>query len=153
MQIETKPVFHALGVRRTCTIEALSEGGVMDEICNLAIAQALSESLTPTAGFALTYKYDAKSNSVEFIGGILTDIAGKGKGEVEYVTQPERLALVADLVGSYDGLHAMYQKMMVWAKENNKELLMPPCEFYLSDPSKVSDPSEFHTQIVWPIKG
>jgi len=151
MQIETKPAFHGLGVRRECALQDIST--VMDEIFKLTFAQINAEGLIPLLAFSMTYTYDDETNRLEFIGGMTTTTAGTGNGEVEYVSQPERLALVADLVGSYDGLHALYQEMMVWAKDNNKELLMPPCEFYLTDPNKVQDPSEFHTQIVWPIKG
>jgi effector-binding domain-containing protein len=150
MQIETKPAFYGLGVRRECAVHEIST--VMDEIFKLTFAQIKEEGLIPLNAFSLTYKYDSENNVIEIIGGMTTTSAGKGAGEVEYVTQPERLALVADLIGSYDGLHGLYTAMHAWADEHNIELLAPPCEFYLNDPSQVA-PEEYHTQIVWPIKG
>jgi effector-binding domain-containing protein len=55
-------------------------------------------------------------------------------------------------VGPYDGVGPAYQAVTTWIQEHGHETAGPPRETYLNGPDEVKDPSEYRTEIIWPIR-
>ena len=55
-------------------------------------------------------------------------------------------------VGPYDAVGLAYQAVTTWIQEHGHETAGPPRETYLNGPDEVKDPSEYRTEIIWPIR-
>lgn len=55
--------------------------------------------------------------------------------------------------GPYDQIGPAYQSLMKWIQDQGREPSGPPREVYLVGPDPSRDPSEYRTEVVWPIAG
>lgn len=54
-------------------------------------------------------------------------------------------------IGPYEGLHEAYRAIEQWMTEEGMTPAGKPWESYLTDPSSVPDPSEWRTEVCWPV--
>lgn len=53
--------------------------------------------------------------------------------------------------GPYETLHEAYAALEAWVKEQGLSPAGPPWEVYITDPTQVEDPSEWETEVNWPV--
>ena len=64
---------------------------------------------------------------------------------------PEMTVATTVHKGPYDEVGSAYQRLMAWMAEQGCELVGPPMEAYLNDPSEVS-PDEYLTEVMVPVR-
>jgi len=77
--------------------------------------------------------------------------AAPGEGEIEAGTLPPGPAVVAVHSGSYDQLGDTYVAMEKWMEAQGLRPGEAPWESYITDPAEHPDPSEWRTEIYWPV--
>jgi effector-binding domain-containing protein len=68
-----------------------------------------------------------------------------------YVLEAGAVATTLHL-GAYDEIGAAYQAVVDWILSHGHEMAGPPRECYLVSPNETSNPAEYRTEILWPIK-
>jgi effector-binding domain-containing protein len=53
--------------------------------------------------------------------------------------------------GPYDTLHEAYAAIEEWMKGEDLTPAGPPWEVYITDPTAVQDPTEWETEVYWPV--
>lgn len=76
-----------------------------------------------------------------------------GEGEVEAGELPGGAAAVAVHAGPYDQLGETYAAMERWMEANGCQPGGAPWEAYVTDPGEHPDPSDWRTEIYWPMRG
>lgn len=54
--------------------------------------------------------------------------------------------------GPYDTLIQTYQTIEEWAKQEGYQLAGAPWEVYVTDPGQEPDPSQWKTEVYWPVQ-
>jgi effector-binding domain-containing protein len=54
--------------------------------------------------------------------------------------------------GPYDEIGPTYDEVMDWVQSHGYETNGAPREAYLNGPDEVNDPSEYLTEVVWPVR-
>lgn len=89
---------------------------------------------------------------IAFVTAGLQPISGRPDGIVGSSTLPGGRAAVAMHTGPYDGLPATYDGLAAWIAAEGHTAGDGPWEVYLADPSRVADPADLQTEVVWPIE-
>jgi AraC family transcriptional regulator len=77
--------------------------------------------------------------------------AAAGIGDIEAVTLPGGPAAVAVHMGPYDTLQQTYAAIERWMQEQGVRPGGAPWESYITDPAEHPDPSNWRTDVYWPI--
>lgn len=77
---------------------------------------------------------------------------GKTDGKVEFIKTDAQKVIAADYFGPYEGLERVHYAIYDYAEKNGIEISDQPYEFYMNDPSTVTDPNLLHTRICYPVK-
>jgi AraC family transcriptional regulator len=96
-------------------------------------------------------RYFGVEGQIDLEGGLPVASAVEGEGRIRASELPGGEALSALHIGSYDRMRETYQAMEAWMREHGVRSGGAPWEVYLTDPGEVQDPSQWKTQIVWPI--
>jgi effector-binding domain-containing protein len=75
-----------------------------------------------------------------------------GRGNLNGWTSPEMTVAFTLYSGPYTGIGAAYQALSEWIQSHGHETAGPHREIYLVSPQQASDPSEYRTEVVWPIR-
>ncbi|HEY9467732.1 MAG TPA: AraC family transcriptional regulator [Vicinamibacterales bacterium] len=78
-------------------------------------------------------------------------VAASGEGAIEAATLPGGPVVVAMHGGLYDQLSETYVAMERWMDANGVRPGGAPWESYLTDPAEHPDPSEWRTEVYWPL--
>ncbi len=89
---------------------------------------------------------------IAFVTAGLQPISGSPDGIVGSSTLPGGRAAVALHSGPYDGLPETYDGLAAWITAEGHSAGDGPWEVYLADPSRVADPADLQTEVVWPIE-
>jgi AraC-like DNA-binding protein/effector-binding domain-containing protein len=73
--------------------------------------------------------------------------------EVKIATLPGGFVAATLHSGSYEGLPDAYAAIQQWIEAEGLQIAGPPWESYLNDPSEHPDPSEWKTEVCWPVAG
>jgi AraC family transcriptional regulator len=77
--------------------------------------------------------------------------AAAGVGDIEAVTLPGGPAAVAVHMGPYDTLQQTYVAIERWMQDQGVRPGGSPWESYITDPAEHPDPSNWRTDVFWPI--
>jgi AraC family transcriptional regulator len=77
--------------------------------------------------------------------------AAAGVGDIEAVTLPGGPAAVAVHMGPYDTLQQTYAAIERWMEQQGVRPGGAPWESYITDPAEHPDPSNWRTDVYWPI--
>ena len=135
---------------------------VKRRVARSEIATTIAESLGKTFPYALQHGLAiAGPPFVRYsdVGpGLMTMEAGTplaspapGVGEIEAITLPGGPAAVAIHMGPYDTLQDTYAAMERWMQEQGVRAAGSPWESYITDPAEHPDPTDWRTDIFWPI--
>jgi len=78
-------------------------------------------------------------------------VAASGAGEIESVELPGGPAVFAVHAGPYDQLSDTYAAMEKWMGTQGLQPGEGPWESYITDPADHPDPSEWRTEVYWPL--
>lgn len=101
--------------------------------------------------FSIYHDPDFKEDDVDIEICIPIERRVSGKGDMDGSVVPAGPAACTVHAGPYDEVGPAYQALMAWIQEHGHECAGPPREVYLVGPDKTQDPSEFRTEIVWPL--
>lgn len=90
--------------------------------------------------------------TVELEAGMAIAAPVEGHGEIVADLLPAGPAAITVHVGPYSRLAEAHVAMSEWLDEQGREPAGPPWEIYVTDPRHTSDPDEWKTQIVYPLK-
>jgi AraC family transcriptional regulator len=141
---------HVLLVRARCARHELSQ--TMGECFGKAFPYAM-QSGVPLAGRPFTRYLSTGPGLFTIESGCVLAAATPGQGEIEAATLPGGLAVVAMHGGPYDTLSETYAEMERWMDKNGVRPGGAPWESYITDPAEHPDPSEWRTEIFWPLAG
>ena len=139
---------HVLSVRARCARHELAK--TMAECFGKAFPYAM-QSGVPLAGRPFTRYLSTGPGLFTIESGCVLGAAAAGAGEIEAATLPGGAAAVAMHGGSYDTLSETYAEMERWMEKNGMRPAGAPWESYITDPAEHPDPSNWRTEISWPL--
>ncbi|CAM2064053.1 Helix-turn-helix domain-containing protein [Sulfidibacter corallicola] len=128
-----------------------------------AIAEALASMFVPVFQFAtsrgIPFAGPPTARYVSYGPGLVTieagmPIAGQADAEGDITSGSLFGGDVVTTIhkGPYDSLNLAHEAIQVWIAEHNEQADGAPWESYLTDPGEVPDPSEWLTEITYPLK-
>lgn len=103
------------------------------------------------AAGAIYYNNDTSNFKFECIVPILKMPTVKPKNSEVVVLEASHM-LIYNYYGPYENLYLIYDEIRNYIKDNKIEQTGPLREFYITDPSKQKDPSQWLTRIMVPVK-
>ena len=141
---------HVLIVRARCARHELSQ--TIGECFGKAFPYAM-QSGVPLAGRPFTRYQSTGPGLFTIEAGCVLAAPTPGAGDVEAATLPGGPAVVAMHGGSYDTLSETYAEMERWMEKDGLKPGGAPWESYITDPAEHPDPSNWRTEIYWPLQG
>ena len=146
--IETKPQT-AMAIR-----EVVPNAQIPQEIGRIFedLMAFLGKNKIVVAGppFSLYHNYDDEKTDMEV--GFPVSHTHKSEGRVKPCTLPGGKVVTATHIGPYDKVVDTYMEMQKWIGEKGYKPKKIMWECYLNGPNTVKDPSEYITEIFWPIE-
>jgi effector-binding domain-containing protein/DNA-binding transcriptional MerR regulator len=102
--------------------------------------------------FAIYHDPEFREEDIDIEVGIPVAEPVDGTAEVAGGTLPGGTVAFTLHCGPYDEIGAAYRAVFTWIAEHGHEMAGPPREVYLTDPGQVSDPAEYRTEVLWPIR-
>jgi len=94
--------------------------------------------------------YKEKDVDAEVAQPVEGDVPASDRVTVRTVPGAEQMACLVH-TGPYAGLKAAYQVLTTWLEENGYKVVGPDREVYLKGPADADDPSDFVTEIMFPV--
>lgn len=139
-----------LFMRRKVKQEEIAEalGAMFGPVFQYATARGIPFAGRPTARY------------VSFGPGLITIEAGmpiggkaEGDGEIELGSLVGGAIATTVHKGPYDRLNEAHEAIEHWLADNGEKANGPPWEVYVTDPGEQPDPSEWLTEVNWPLEG
>jgi effector-binding domain-containing protein len=143
---------HLASVRGTYRTSELPQ--VMPrELCRILDALQ-AEGIQPAGGVLTVYHAWDKETVDAEMGATIRGVffPRDPKGHVKAGMVPGGRVAFTVHVGAYEGVHAAYEAILEYAKENDLELGDLMWEKYLTDPAVEPDLSKHVTEVYWPLK-
>ena len=146
--IETEPE-HALAIREVVLNAQI--GPKMGQIFGeLMVEFGKNKVMITGPPFALYHSFDNDKTDMEV--GFPVAEPQKGAGRVKPSLLPGGKVVTAIHVGPYDKIVETYTEMQKWIEAKGLKPKKVMWERYLNGPDTVKDPSEYITQLFWPIE-
>jgi effector-binding domain-containing protein len=100
--------------------------------------------------FALYHAFDEEKVDME-VGFPVVGLRS-GEGRVKPCTLPGGKVVTATHVGPYDKIVDTYMEMQKWIEQKGFRAKKEMWECYMNDPDTAKDPSEYITEVFWPIE-
>jgi AraC family transcriptional regulator len=139
---------HVLIVRARCARHELSQ--TIADCFGKAFPYAM-QSGVPLAGRPFTRYLSTGPGLYTIEAGCVLAGAASGRDGIEAAMLPGGPAAVAMHGGSYDALSETYAEMERWMEKNGLRPGGAPWESYITDPAEHPDPSDWRTEIHWPV--
>ena len=122
------------------------------------IAERLADMGVDPAGPPYARYHDFSPTEVDVEIGVPTSaplpnvrlLAETVEGEIGNSELPGGPTAVTIHRGPYDGLHAVYERLMAWVREQGREPGAGPWESYVDDPTDM-DEADVRTKVCWPL--
>lgn len=118
-----------------------------------AIGEATGRAGVPLAGPPFLIMFEVVDEESEGDIEIAFPVSMPFGGGGEVVGREEPAMTVASTMhrGAYDEIGPAYSTLTGWIQEHGHEIVGPPREIYLTDPSETPDPADYVTEIQFPI--
>ena len=132
---------------------AAALGSILPAVYGAAHKALGAEANAFGAPFAIYHHFDEKEVDIEGgkATGRLLDSELAGEGELQARTLPAGKAAVACHVGPYDSLPETVHALATWMTQNGWTPAGPHRESYITDPGQEPDPTQWKTEIIWPV--
>jgi effector-binding domain-containing protein len=148
-EIVTQPEQNAAVVRDELPMARLSE--LFDRAFHTVIAACDAQGV-PVVGPPFGFYPRMPGETVEVAAGFPVARPITASGEVEPMVLPGGRMVRGVHVGPFESLGQTYEALMAWVGAQGLTLAEGMWETYLTDPSAVSDPGEWQTLILWPLR-
>jgi effector-binding domain-containing protein len=113
---------------------------------------ALGEQGIAPVGPLFSYHFRTPTDTFDFEVGVPIAQSFAGKGRVKPSTIPACRVFRVNYIGPYEGLGPAWQESSKLLAEAGHKHTGKGWETYLSDPSEVTDPKEYVTELNWVIE-
>lgn len=114
-------------------------------------AEAASRSGVEVVGPPFGFYPEMPASRVTVEAGFPVSAPASPTGRAHPLVLPGGDVVRATHVGPYDTMAESYEQLRSWVTERDLHLATPMWECCLSDPDAVPDPSQWRTQICWPL--
>ena len=137
-----------LSIRVTTTLAEISSvlGGLYQEVFGYAGSIGVAPSGPPFARY-----HSVEAGEADLDAGVPVSQPVEGKGRVVAGELTGGRVAVTWHIGPYDTIAGAYDALQAWMKEQGVEPAGPSWEVYWTDPNEVQDPSQWKTEVIWPI--
>lgn len=151
VQVKEVPVGHVAAIRKRTSKATIGQ----DISAGFeAIGEATSRAGVPLAGPPFLIMFDVIGEGSE-VGdieiGFPVGVPFAGAAEVVGREEPAMTVAWTMHRGPYEELGPAYEAVTDWIQEHGHEIVGPPREIYLTDPSETPDPADYVTEIRFPI--
>jgi effector-binding domain-containing protein len=133
----------------TCTAQDI--GKTLGEQYGIIGAAAGKQGLKMAGPVFAIYQHFSM-DTVIMQPGMQTDKPGKSDGAVTAGVIKATKAVKVDYYGDYPGTEQAHYFIDDWVKANNKTIIGPPWEEYVTDPMAEPDTSKWLTRIYYPVQ-
>ncbi|HWI51039.1 MAG TPA: SRPBCC domain-containing protein [Symbiobacteriaceae bacterium] len=148
IEIITLPPQQTVSIRTTTTHDGIK--AAIDDVLPSVFRYLTSRGVQP--GGPPFIRYHSMDAEVDLEGGLPVADAVEGSGRIEAGSLPGGETLSAWHFGPYDRLCETYDKLAAWMQAQHLSPREAPWEVYWTDPGEVRDPSQWKTQILYPVK-
>ena len=151
-QIEVKevPAQHVAVVRKHASMTTIGQ-----DISSgfAAIGEATGRAGVPLAGppFLIMFEVVDEESEGDIEIAFPVSMPFGGGGEVVGREEPAMTVASTTHRGAYDEIGPAYSTLTGWIQEHGHEIVGPPREIDLTDPSETPDPADYVTEIQFPI--
>lgn len=151
VQVKEVPAQHVAILRRRTSMSAIGKD-VSEGFAELG--EAVGRAGVPMAGPPFLVMHDVIDQETDGDIELAFPIAGPfpGAGEVRGEELPATTVAWTMHRGPYDEIGPAYHTITGWIQEHGHEIVGPPREIYLSDPSETPDPADNLTEVQFPIR-
>lgn len=151
VQVKEIPAQHAAIVRRHASSATIGQE-IMQGFGLLG--EAIGRAGVPMSGPPFLVMHDVidEETEGEFELGFPLAVPFEGGGEVQGVELPATTVAWTLHHGPYDEVGPAYHTLTGWIQEHGHEITGPPREVYLTDPSETPDPTDYLTEVQFPIQ-
>lgn len=150
-EIEEKDVQPQPVVSIRATIRELDIGSVLGEMITALWLYLVKVGVHP-AGMPFARYHQFHERTVDLEAGIPVAEPVSGEGQIVAGELPGCRVAATWHVGPYERLPEAYQALEAWLRENKRKLAGVPWEVYWAGPVEVQDPSQWETEVLWPIE-
>lgn len=105
------------------------------------------------APFACYLSTEFNPEDLEYEVGLPTEQPVQARADLMSYQLPSSLVAYTLHVGSYETIGMAYQAITAWIQEHGHVLAGSPREHYLVGKDQTADPSQYRTELVWPLQG
>ncbi|MEE8443355.1 MAG: GyrI-like domain-containing protein [Dehalococcoidia bacterium] len=149
--IEEKEVQPQLVVTIRVTTSELEIGSSLGDMITALWLYVVKAGVRP-AGMPFARYHQFHEGSVDFEAGIPVAEPVPGEGQITAGELPGGRVAATWHVGPYENLPEAYQALEAWFKEHGREIAGVPWEIFWAGPVEVQDPSQWETEVLWPIE-
>lgn len=139
---------HTLTVRVTAAPAELPEllGAIFAEVVNCAQARQVEVAGPP---FLRSHSFETAQVDIE--AGVPVARAVEGEGRVRASELPGGRVATTWHTGPYESIGPAYESIQAWMNEAKAAPAGAPWEVYWTDPGQEPDPSNWRTEVLWPV--
>lgn len=143
--VQEQPI---ISIRTTCNYKDIGQtlGQLYGELMGYVQKSGVKMTGSP---LAIYYSYSLEKFDLE--AALPVDKVAKPSGRIKSRKIQAGNVVVADYYGAYEGTEKAHQAIDEWVKTNNKTIIGPPWEAYITDPSTEPDTSMWLTKIYYPV--
>jgi len=138
-----------VSIRVTTTMAEISS--VLGQLYGEVFAYLGSIGVAP-AGAPFARYHSVTPDAVDMDAGVAVTQPVEGKGRIAAGELAGGRVAVTWHVGPYGTIVGAYDALQAWMKEQGVQPAGPCWEVYWTDPQEVQDPSQWKTEVIWPIK-
>jgi effector-binding domain-containing protein len=116
------------------------------------ISEAIAKQKLKPTGPPFSFYYNDSQTNWELDACIPVDKAGKAEGMIKPGEMKAGNAVVAHYFGAYEGTGAGHNAVQEFVKANNKKIIGPPWEVFITDPMTEKDTAKWQTDIFYPVE-
>jgi len=137
-----------VSIRTTTSHDGIKDA--IDDVLPSVFRYVTSRGVQP--GGPPFVRYHSMVGEVDLEGGLPVADAVEGSGRIQVGSLPGGETLSAWHIGPYGRLCETYDLISAWMEAHGVSPREAPWEVYWTDPGEVRDPSQWKTQILYPIK-
>jgi len=151
VQVKEVPSQHVAAVKKHTSLATIGQdiGNGIREIW-----EAVAPRGSAVAGPPFLIMFDAIDEETEGDIEICVPVPSPFEGDGGVYGREVEAVTAATTVhrGPYDQVGPAYHTVTGWIQEHGHEIAGPPREVYLTDPQETTDPADYLTEIVFPIR-
>lgn len=109
------------------------------------------EGIKPSGPPFVRY-HEFRPDRIDLEAGFPIAALPKPKGRVGIGELPGGRMATTTHIGPYETLNQAYDALIAWIKAQGHQVAGAPWDIYWTDPGQVPDPSQWRTEVRWPIQ-